>query len=204
METNTLIPLVNKMGYSILSWSPDSQWLAFNHDYKQSLFVASMNALVPVELVASNNFSFASWSPDGQWLAFTTDSGTGSLNLWNPTTQSIELLFEGNGRLSQPIWSPDSHLLAASLNAEDESYLFVSDVNNKSTNSILTGPPPELGPTWWPLTVLNWSPNGQWILFQVLRKDKRSLSIIDPANGQSFTVLDFTEMTIPNNVYWLP
>ena len=138
METNNLISIVSKLGTSRVSWSPDSQWLAFNHEYGLlGLFVASINDLTPVEFVASNSIGLASWSPDGQWLAFTSQTGAGSLNLWNPNTQLTERLLEGNGRLSRPIWSPDNQHLAVGLNTEEESSLVVADIINKTTNTVL-------------------------------------------------------------------
>ncbi|MBK8989621.1 MAG: PD40 domain-containing protein [Chloroflexi bacterium] len=203
-ETNTLISLVDKMGFSGVDWSPDSQWLVFNYDSNHGLFVTSVNELTPIELVSSG-LSFASWSPDSQWLAFTTDIGAGNLNLWNPNTRSTETLFGGNGRMTQPIWSPHNNRLAIALNGEEESSLIVADAVLKTTSTILVGPKPgPPGPFRRPLKTLHWSPDGQWIMFEASGEDNQNLSMIDYSTGDLFTVLDFTEMTTPDNVYWLP
>ncbi|MBE7528995.1 MAG: hypothetical protein HND44_14055 [Chloroflexi bacterium] len=205
VETNRVLTVISKLGGSRINWSPDSQWFAFSHDSSNlGLSVASINDLASIQL--SSGLSFASWSPDGQWLAFTTQIGTGNLYLWNPDTLSTELLLEGYGRVSQPIWSPDSRYLAIALNAEEESNLLVVDVNNKTTSTLLIGPKPvpEPGPARWPLEMLSWSPDGQWILFEASGEDKRTFSIVNHTNGESFVVLDFTGTAAPENVYWLP
>ncbi len=205
VETNRLIPVVSKLGGSRINWSPDSQWFAFSHDSSNlGLYVSSINDLVSIQL--SSGLSFASWSPDGQWLAFTTQMGSGNLYSWNPDTLSTELLLEGHGRVSQPIWSPDSRYLAIALNAEEESNLLVVDVNNKTTSTLLMGPKPvpQPGPARWPLEMLSWSPDGQWILFEASGEDNRTFSIVNHTNGESFVVLDFTGTAVPVNVYWLP
>ncbi|MCZ7667269.1 MAG: hypothetical protein M5U34_08695 [Chloroflexi bacterium] len=205
IETNNLISVVSKLGTSRVSWSPDSQWLAFSHDCcNQGLYIISIKDMVPIQL--NSGRSFASWSPDGQWLAFTTQSGAGSLNLWNPNTQLVERLLEGNGRMSQPIWSPDSQYLAVALNTEEESSLLVTDIINKTSNTLLIGPKPtaEPGPARWPLETLSWSPDGQWLLFEASGKDNRNFSVVNYANGESFVVFDFTGTDVPEDVYWLP
>ncbi|MEZ4643021.1 MAG: hypothetical protein R3E31_09870 [Chloroflexota bacterium] len=206
VATSNLIPLVDKMGFSTLKWSLDSRWLASNYEYNQGLLVTSMNDLHPIELVASNSLSFSSWSPDGQWLAFTTQLGTGNLNVWNPNTETVEQLLAGNGRISQPIWSPDSQHLAVALNAETESSLLIVDVIDKTTDTLLIGPEPvpEPGPAHYPLHMLTWSPDGQWILFEASGKDNRSFSIVNVSNGAAFVVLDFTGSAVSDNVFWLP
>lgn len=203
-ETDELISVVSKLGGSRISWSPDSQWFAFSHDSSnQGLYVTSINDLVPIQL--SSGTSFASWSPDGQSLAFTTQLGTGNLFLWNSNTQSTQNLLQENGGITAPIWSPDGSKLAVGLIEDDRARLVTVEVSTSVANTIFTSlDPGGYGPSWQSLKPLNWSPDGEWLLFLVFETDKRNMLAANASHNTTFSVLDFTGTDVPEDVYWLP
>jgi hypothetical protein len=71
---------ITPWGFAFLqaAWSPDGQWIAFEHPFGELYLVRPDGTdlhPVPVELPAGTGASTPQWSPDGQWIAFTLQQG---------------------------------------------------------------------------------------------------------------------------------
>ncbi len=73
----------NNNGIGVFSWSPDSDWLAFEQDADNTfrqiiLYQVSTQTATPLTTDRSNSRN-PSWSPDGEWLYFLSDRNFQSL-----------------------------------------------------------------------------------------------------------------------------
>jgi Tol biopolymer transport system component len=105
------------------AWSPDGQWIAFNHADsvadKSGIYLISPDG----EDVKKwhDRFGYPAWSPDGQWIAFNQDH-----QVWKKKINGdslTQLTFEG--RNYHPSWSPDGKWIAYDSYLESENKVYL-------------------------------------------------------------------------------
>lgn len=195
IEQSEMITATEVPGDSFLTlrWSPNSEWLAFTRDFNQSLSVVNVETLTVTELSdeTSPRYYFPAWSPDGQWLAFSQQS---SLFLWDSETNTTNELISID-YISEPSWSSDGSRIAAGFIDGEQAGVMVIDPFTGShfdfaldtfTNSVI------------------WSPDGQWLLFQLVQSDKSGLYVMNIEQGTPYLVLDTTgKLHPPEYISWL-
>lgn len=176
-----------------LRWSPNSEWLAFTRDFNQSLSVVNVETLTVTELSdeTSPRYYFPAWSPDSQWLAFSQQS---SLFLWDSETNTTNELISVD-YISEPSWSSDGSRIAAGFIDGEQAGVMVIDPFTGShfdfaldtfTNSVI------------------WSPDGQWLLFQLVQSNEMGLYVMNIEQGIPYLVLDTTgKLHPPEYITWL-
>lgn len=180
--------------FPTLKWSPNSEWLAFTHDFSQELFVANANTLEVIELSIESTplYYFPAWSPDSKQLAFSQQN---TLFLWNSETQITSELTRAD-YISEPSWSPDGSRLAAGFIQGEEAGIIVVDS--------ATGQRQE-----FPLEIFTnsviWSPDGQWLLFELVQSsDKSGLYVMNVEEGVPYLILDTSgKLHVPEYMAWL-
>lgn len=175
--TVTEVPGVS---FPTLKWSPDSQWLAYTHDFGQGLFVVNANSLAISELATEpTSIYYPSWPPDGRWLVFTQSS---RLSLWDSETETTTELTSAY-YVGEPSWSPDETNIAAGFAEEDRQGILIFDPATSNRQEMILG--------MIPVKVF-WSPDGQWLLFHAGQNDQTGLYIVNRNGGLPYLVIDTT------------
>ncbi len=164
-----------------LKWSPNSEWLAFTHDFGHGLFAVNVNDLEVSKLSTEpTSIYYPSWSPDGRWLAFTQSS---RLSLWDSETETTQELTSAY-YVGEPAWSPDGANIAAGFVEEDRQGIFILDPVTGNRQELVFGMIP---------AKVHWSPDGQWLLFHAGQTDQSGLYIINRNDGLPHLVVDTSE-----------
>jgi TolB protein len=148
-----------------LSWSPNSQWLAFvsQSDLRRVQTndggsIELLTAQVPGSDLYGNENRSPAWSPDGQWIAFvSTCDANQEIYVMRADGSDAHGLTESAGSNLSPVWSPDGQWIAfvSTRDANQEIYVMRADGSDvRRVTDTLYG---EWSPTW--------SPDGQWIAF---------------------------------------
>jgi WD40 repeat protein len=178
-------------GYFNMSWSPDSQWLAFANDGSFGLSVLNAQTHAIQQLVDPAISTLPSWSPDGQKLAFTNGS---VLYLWDATTQTVVELTQKDMLSSEPAWSPDGSLLAAAYSLGSEGgILFIDPVTREE----------RLLPLEISTRQVIWSPDGEWLTGIFGGVSEVGLFVVNKDSGESHFLLDTAGQNTPSTIMWL-
>ena len=97
-----------------LTWSPDSQFLAYRNQ-ENRLFVLDTSSREVVE-VADDGVPFGfeyEWSPDSRYLAMSLveDTGVRAIHIWSREDQTLRRVTEGIFGERSPSWDPDGDYL---------------------------------------------------------------------------------------------
>ncbi len=121
---------------------------------------------------------FPSWTPDGKAIIYTSykdrtpglyhfELFSGKESKWSP----------GNGRYIGGQMSPDGQYVAATLEQQGDTSLYLLDANGKVIRRLTSDPGLEVSPSW--------SPDGKQIVFVSDRSGSPQLYILDVASGKS-------------------
>ena len=139
------------------------------------------------ELVIESVRSAAA-SPDGSQIVFL---GSDGINIYNPSTDIKEVIPETNSNTGvfSPFWSSDGTQIG-----------FTGTPDSTSPNIYLVGvdgSAPRLLANDEPLKLMQgWLPDGR-ILYTTLDENGPVLKLIDPQNGENFTLFNVPELTAP-------
>ncbi|MBP2001465.1 Tol biopolymer transport system component [Paenibacillus shirakamiensis] len=110
-------------------------------------------------LIAKNIGDFQI-SPDGQWIAVATfmanDKGNTQILIYTPSGQIQGSMIGKGDMMLYLAWSPNSQKLAFALYSEEKSGMNGLYIYDSGTGSVSP-----LGPTYYPVYPLNWSPSGR-------------------------------------------
>ena len=157
---------VTGMGYGSLSWSSDSQWIAFNGGKSLSqqtdIYIIRPDGSDLKQLTnSSQGKSDLDWSPDGKSLVYTYDDHVqpSDLAVISVDHNTSLLLTTTKGYESHPAWSPDgkqiAYLYADHMNSPLE--LWIMDSDGKHSKLLVDYP--------IAFSRMSWSPDGKWIAF---------------------------------------
>ena len=145
-EVETMSPIAlwgAERGVFVATFSPNGKWIATS-DWENLIEVWNIQQGLRVTQIKTELRHFT-FSPNSQRLA-TSDSTTGTVNLWHPETGELLEQFscesEKGGRFMPIAFSPDTHLVASTsregIDNEAES-IIVWDVENGKRVACLTG-----------------------------------------------------------------
>ena len=170
-------------GGSIVSWSPDGEWIAFSSvrsgvEGSEGDIRVVPAAGGPSRAVTSGpeDDFFPSWSPDGEWIAFASDDRSGNADVWVvPATggDPRQLTTDPADDVAAS-WSPDGKWMAFQSDRSGELHIWIIP-SAGGTAMQVTGRPGVAD------VVARWSPDGTKISFNSLATSS-SLWIM-PADG---------------------
>lgn len=171
------------------TWSPDSQWLAYESYINNHLQIIVRSLAdpnqPPLNLTSEPGSNFSpSWSPQGREIAFVS-TREGSEDIWvarldRVDDRFINLTSTSTGRNRHPNWSPDGRYLAWASDTPGVTTLYVWD--SQSPNSA----PRMIGNGDFPV----WRPDGKVLLAEIRSPNQTALgaysltdgSLVFPAN----------------------
>ena len=115
------------------------------------------------------------WSPDGSKIALDFfDATSGNIATINPDGSGfVQLTHEQNDVIVEPAWSPDGTRMAVARPFADHPGIFIIDATTGAILSQITA-----NPYGWFDGEPRWSPDGQWIAFDRLKKGVRRTDLV--------------------------
>jgi Tol biopolymer transport system component len=167
------------------SWSPDGSMIAFrsHRDGNEEVYVMAADGSGQHNLSDSPRSDYSpSWSPDGTMIAFASDrdGDPNEIYVMGPDGSNQVRITDNPGIDEYPTWSPDStrlafHCTMGGVNPNGTGDFEICVVNLDGTGlRRLTDTPGEN-------TQPDWSPDGEWIVFESNRLGWPSLPSITPA-----------------------
>lgn len=163
-------------------WGRDDRYIYFHQDeagneqndiYRLDLSTGETKAIVSLE---GQNI-IGRVSPDGQWIAFTSDS-KGQMNLYKaslPQGEVIQLTDHPNPVMGG-YWDPEGSLIAYGTNESDNlenADIYVVSADGAELNKL------DLGSTGSETHFIDWSPDGNKILFSDNSSGIRKVGVYD-------------------------
>jgi Tol biopolymer transport system component len=182
-ESQDLVHVTDDKGEDIWPvWSPAGTHIAFysDRDGDMDLYIVETtnNKLLNLSDDENDDLVRFNWSPDGSRIAFDSRSASGSYeilvsNLNDKTPISIT---EDGVRQSGPVWSPDGNNIAYAV---ENMGLVIADLRTGQITQLLED-------EMW-VSDLDWSPDGQWIVFETARPDGTvRIDVIDIDGSQRY------------------
>jgi Tol biopolymer transport system component len=116
------------------------------------------------------------WSPDGSKIAFDfpSDATSGNIATINPDGSGfVQITHEQNDVIVEPAWSPDGTRMAVARPIGDHPHgIFIIDATTGAILSQVTA-----NPYGWFDGEPRWSPDGQWIAFDRVKKSLRHIDL---------------------------
>lgn len=143
------------------AWSPDGQWLAFEHtgsDTTPGLYIARIDGTERRLLVAGPMVP-GDWSPDGSAIVFTVGFAYQISRIDLATDSILALTTEGFN--VGPAWSPDGRTIAYNSDGNQRypTDLWLMDANGGSPRRVPLGTPPTSG-----YGEMDWAPTGDQLV----------------------------------------
>ena len=141
---------------SVISWSPDGQWLAIGGDPNYTLYLYNIEKEELHEIDSARPAIILDivWSPNSIYLSFMYED---DLSIWDVRNlievMQIDVDYERIGALD---WSPDGQYLAGSRRGISHHYIYIWDVISGTKIATLEGHSGLI-------TDLKWSPDGQYL-----------------------------------------
>lgn len=151
-------------------WSPDGNRIAFMRygEGTQIFIMDSDGTNIQPVISISYTSQLAGWSPDSEQILYSTSSmdGNWTVRLVSIATGDETDLFEANLDSPAPVFSPDGEWIA-----------FLDRVPGKMANGLYLIHPDGSGKKlvvqadYWPVGGVNWSPDGNWLIFSIINTD---------------------------------
>ena len=126
-----------------VSWSPDSQFLAFTRGAGLRIYQRSGTTFTPLASPASlpNSTAVSNWSPDGQYLAVTTGAGGDPAVLVYQRNNITFTLLSGPSSLPGGAWGPEwtnnQQYLAVALNVSPYLAIYQTGLTTPSSGIVI-------------------------------------------------------------------
>jgi Tol biopolymer transport system component len=196
MNQKEVVPIVGETGYHwlVMQWSPDSQTLAFSHDYGQGLFSLDIETQTVTEIGAERNvFYYPAWSPDSHSLAF---SGGSKLFIWDRESGVVTEL-TSSFYMGKPTWSPDGSTIAVGFVEDNWASAGIRLIN------LADGTQRDLNLNMSPDLAI-WSSDGEWLVFHSGQNERTGLYVVNSEVGEPYLILDTTgKVNAPTSFFWL-
>jgi eukaryotic-like serine/threonine-protein kinase len=152
----------------------------------------------PLKLTPGS-YSYPRVSPDGKRLAFQSNSGNDSfISIYDlsGTGAARRLTFGGNGRF--PVWSADSRSVVFQSDRDGSLGVFRQSIDGGGAEP-LTRPDP--GTSHVPEA---WSPEGDFLLFNVAARNETALWILSARDGKTRPFGDVSSTLLPTDAVFSP
>lgn len=182
------------------AWSPDGTQIAFDGQPGESIDIFAMNAdRSNVRNLTPDNTSWdydPAWSPDGTQIAFTSDQpGNNDVFVMNADGSSLRNLTNHPSSDRQAAWSPDGTQIAFVTDRDGTADVWIMNADGSNpynltaqTDAYRQGV--ETSP--------DWSPNGQFIVFQAILGESNIIMVATPdITGAATLVQDFGTVRLP-------
>jgi len=172
------------------TWSPDSQWIAYETYIDNNLEIAIRSTLdplsEPIRLTNEPGEDYSpEWSPLGRQIAFVSNR-SGNEDIWLARLDEVDERFENVSRSAgsrefHPSWSPDGSFLAMSSDSGGDLEIRIWDSRN-----------PEKIPVQfkygnWP----TWSPKGDALLTLVQSANRNGITAYNTKDSRMIFPLTF-------------
>jgi len=139
-----------------VSWSPDSQQIAFVSDRGEYRGIYLMNADGSHQIHLADSALSPTWSPDGQHIAFISYRD-GNGEIYNVEIYVMNADGSNQTRLTNdpaddisPAWSPDGKQIAFVSKRDGNQEIYVMNVDGSNQTRLTNTPEDEWGPMWQP------------------------------------------------------
>lgn len=186
-------------------WSPDGNRIAFvsNRDGDWEIFLLDLNISTVQQLTNNQTWdSFPAWSPDSKWLVFTSRR-TGNYDLFLVNTYSGEEIQLTSSPYSDahPAWSPYGDKIVYTMVVAEGRKLLreigMLNLYDPAHPWRVTKSNPQQALHRYP----DWSPDGQWIVFESERDGNKEVYLI-PARGGIMANLTSTSRSSDTAPAW--
>lgn len=150
------------------TWSPDGKSLVFSSNRNPfgdknappTLWIVDLNSLKLLQPILRYWLEYPTWSPDGKKLAFNCGK---NIYIFDLESHKAYPLFAEGGHGFYPSWGPDSCTLAFSRQREDDSDIYIAELDF-TVPQILKREKLVVS-LYGADTLPVWSPDGKWIAF---------------------------------------
>jgi len=154
--------------------SPDGRKIAFssNRSGNNEIWVMDRNGANPVQLTRSmGRCSGPAWSPEGDQVAFSASADGGGIFVMAAEGTETRRVSPRGLPASSPAWSPEGDRIAFAVDRNHHSEIWVMEADGSDPIQVTESPS---GGNQHP----DWSPDGEWIVFNSWRNDDESSSDI--------------------------